>query len=260
MIGWSTLGGEVLRELDQFLTDGSTVDLFVNDDVLEADEPEIPDHSHCDVQVHLVPPGANALLREMTGQTYDQAIVLGYREGMTPAQADARTMLTVLALTESWRNVAHRPRIVAEMLDRSNVDVAQTIGVDDFIISDELSSLMMAQLSERLQLQDVFRDFFDAEGCYISLHPAGLYPDGAPRSYAAIVVAAAAYGQTALGYRQGDAPVVLNPPKSQEVQLALEDQVLVLGPRSIQPIEEPPPAVDQSQLNGVVAQPVVPAG
>ena len=116
------------------------------------------------------------------------------------------------------------------MLDRANVAVAQTTGVDDFIVSDELSSLMIAQLSERLELHQVFDELFDAEGCFIALHPAPLYVPVQPVSFAEIVAAAARKGESALGYRiAATGEVVVNPPKSAVVALGENDQVLVLG-------------------------------
>jgi hypothetical protein len=113
------------------------------------------------------------------------------------------------------------------------VAVAQTTGVDDFIVSDELSSLMIAQLSERLELHKVFDELFDAEGCFIALHPAPLYarPD-APTAFAEVVAAASLRGQTAFGWRVASTnDVVVNPAKAQTVVLGADDQVLVLGPR-----------------------------
>jgi hypothetical protein len=145
------------------------------------------------------------------------------------------------------------------MLDRSNVDVAQTIGVNDFIVSDELSSLMMAQVSERLELQDVFRELFDADGCFVSLHPAPLYCDDEPTPYASIVAAAAAYGQTALGYRCGGEPVALNPAKSTTVRLGPEDQVLVLGPRTVEQVA-PADSAGELQASSLRKEPLTPAG
>jgi len=117
------------------------------------------------------------------------------------------------------------------MLDGSNVGVAQTTGVNDFIVSDELSSLMMAQLSERLELQDVFAELFDAVGCFVSLHPAPLYAPDHETTFASIVASVGASGGSALGYRIGSAPVVMNPLKSDRVTLGPNDQVLVLAPR-----------------------------
>ena len=230
LVGWSAVGSTVLRELDQFLTPGSIIDVLVDRAVYAPEEIAIPPCKRCDVRVHAIASGAKALIDELGEHRYDKAIVLGYRRNMTPAQADARSMLMLLALHRAWAGDPHRPRMVAEMLDSSNVEIAQTTGVDDFIVSDELSSLMIAQVSERLELQAVFNELFDAEGCFVSLRPAPLYaPVNEETSYASIVASAVLRGDTAIGYRLGHEPPVLNPPKSTRLRLSDEDQVLVLA-------------------------------
>jgi hypothetical protein len=148
------------------------------------------------------------------------------------AEADARTMLTLLTLDKAFQSSDPRPRVVAEMLDRANVAVAQTTGVSDFIVSDELSSLMIAQLSERLELHQVFDELFDADGCFLTLNPAALYAPEHAITCAEIVAAASVRGETALGWRIGSTgKVVVNPRKATEVRLGADDQVLVLAPR-----------------------------
>jgi hypothetical protein len=236
MIGWSDLGPGVLRELDEFLTPGSTVDLVVDPELIAGElddlEPPLPETTNCTITLHRGGRGPEGLM-EMAGQGFDQAIVLGYREPVPVSEADARTMLTLLTLDKAFRGAARRPRVVAEMLDRANVAVAQTTGVEDFIVSDELSSLMIAQLSERLELHKVFDELFDADGCFVALHPAPLYATpGSSTSFAEIVAAASQRGQTAFGWRvDATGEVVVNPAKSDAVALAEADQVLVLGPR-----------------------------
>jgi voltage-gated potassium channel Kch len=237
MIGWSALGPAVLRELDEFLTSGTVIDLVVDPALISSDlkelEPPLPPTVHCTVGVHTGGRGPEALIQMVSETRYDQAIVLGYRSPVSASEADARTMLTLLTLAKAFAGNEVRPRVVAEMLDRANVAVAQTTGVDDFIVSDELSSLMIAQLSERLELHKVFDELFDAEGCFIALHPAPLYasPD-APTSFAEVVAAASLRGQTAFGWRVASSnDVVVNPAKAQTVVLGADDQVLVLGPR-----------------------------
>lgn len=236
MIGWSDLGPGVLRELDEFLTPGSTVDLVVDPDLvasgIEDLEPAIPDTANCTITLHPGGRGPEALM-EMAVGGFDQAIVLGYREPVPVSEADARTMLTLLTLDKAFAGAARRPRVVAEMLDRANVAVAQTTGVEDFIVSDELSSLMIAQLSERLELHKVFDELFDAEGCFVALHPAPLYAaPGTSTPFAEIVAAASQRGQTAFGWRvDATGEVVVNPAKAAAVTLGATDQVLVLGPR-----------------------------
>ncbi|WP_426571989.1 CASTOR/POLLUX-related putative ion channel [Aquihabitans sp. McL0605] len=235
MIGWSDLGPGVLRELDEFLAAGSSIDLVVDPALVVSDlddlHPPLPETVNCALSVHRGGRGPEALMA-MASSGYDQAIVLGYRHPVPVSEADARTMLTLLTLDKAFHGLEVRPRIVAEMLDRANVAVAQTTGVEDFIVSDELSSLMMAQLSERLELHKVFDELFDVEGAFISLHPAPLYAPGTEVTFAEIVTAASHRGQTAFGWRVADtAEVVVNPPKSQRVVLGASDQVLVLGAR-----------------------------
>ncbi|MCU1369706.1 MAG: potassium transporter TrkA [Ilumatobacteraceae bacterium] len=236
MIGWSDLGPGVLRELDEFLTAGSTVDLVVDPELISSDldelDPALPQTANCAITVHRGGRGPEALM-EMATSGFDQAIVLGYRDPIPVSESDARTMLTLLTLDKAFAGAAQRPRVVAEMLDRANVAVAQTTGVEDFIVSDELSSLMMAQLSERLELHKVFDELFDADGCFVALHPAPLYAAlAAPTPFAEIVAAASERGQTAFGWRvAATGEVVVNPTKAATVALTADDQVLVLGPR-----------------------------
>src|SRR4249919_4156861 len=51
--------------------------------------------------------------RAATTRSFDHIILLGYRSGMTPAGADARTLLTLLQLHRCLDRADGRPRIVA---------------------------------------------------------------------------------------------------------------------------------------------------
>ena len=240
MIGWSDLGPAVLAELDEFLTTGSSVDLVVDPSLLGvtgwagADDldPPLPQTVNSTTTVWPVGGGPEELM-DLATHGYDQAIVLGYRGEISIGESDARTMLTLLTLSKVWPAGTGGPRVVAEMLDRANVAVAQTTGIEDFIVSDELSSLMIAQLSERLELHLVFDELFDAEGCFVALHPAPLYAPDGEVAFAEIVAAASERGETALGWRTDvGSGITLNPAKSARVTLGERDQVLVLGPRN----------------------------
>ena len=141
-------------------------------------------------------------------------------------------MLMLLALHKARARRAAGTRVVAEMRDRANVEIARTIEVDDFIVSDELSSLMLAQVSERLELHAVFRELFDASGSVLTLRPAARYAPAEEAAWAATVAAAGAHGESAIGYRVGSSAVVLNPAKTTALKLGAEDHVLVLARRA----------------------------
>jgi hypothetical protein len=110
--------------------------------------------------------------------------------------------------------------------------------VDDFIVSEHLISLMMAQLSENAELFDVFADIFDPEGAEICLKPVSDYvAPGTPVSFYTVVEAARRRGETTLGYRiaaeSNDASksygVHTNPKKSKTVTFTPEDKIIVIA-------------------------------
>jgi hypothetical protein len=125
---------------------------------------------------------------------------------------------------------------VTELLDSSDVELARANGADDFVVSDALSSYMIAQLSENPELQTVFDDLFDAVGSAISLRPASWYaPPLREVRYDAVVSSARARGEVAIGYSRSvghDVPqeVVVNPSKNELLAFGEDDKVVVIGP------------------------------
>jgi hypothetical protein len=97
---------------------------------------------------------------------------------------------------------------------------------------------MIAQLSERAELEVVLTDLFDVKGSAIALHPASWYVRSSPpfaQPFIQVAAAARARGEVALGYRlarddDGAPAVVLNPPKFYGVALGDDDQVIVIAP------------------------------
>ena len=99
---------------------------------------------------------------DVAARPYGSVIILGYRDSASPAEADAKTCSPCCCSTARCRRSSRRPRIVTELLDARDVDLAVVTGADDFVVSGALASLMMAQLAERAELHDVFTDPFDS--------------------------------------------------------------------------------------------------
>jgi hypothetical protein len=124
------------------------------------------------------------------------------------------------------------------MLDVKNRDLAEVTKVDDFIVSERLVSLMLAQVSENKALNAVFQDLFDPEGTEIYVKPAQAYvtPD-VEVNFHTVVEAARRRGEIAIGYKLAslarDASksygVVVNPDKSRPLTLSERDRVIVLA-------------------------------
>jgi hypothetical protein len=233
IVGWSVLGPKVVREIDQFAVQGTVVDVVVDPSLVDPRDVRVEGLIHTELRIHATSAGPDELAGLVSDEEYDQGIVLSYRDAVEAADGDARTLLTLLALRRAWPAGGDAAvRIVAEVLERDDVELAQAGGVDDWIVSDEVTSLMLAQLSERTELAQVFLELFSPEGARLSFRPAQRYVGADPVAYGAIVAAGAARDESVLGYRvAATGSVHLNPVKSEFVALGAADQVLVVESR-----------------------------
>jgi voltage-gated potassium channel Kch len=238
ILGWNRCGGTVVQQLDSYVPKGSQ--LTVVSDIPDLEEQIRSEVGKLTRQKLTVLEGDirdRALLERLEAAEYNHVIVLAYSL-LDPQEADAITLVTLLHL----RHIAGQDQspfsIVSEMLDLRNRELAQAAKVDDFIVSDHLISLMLAQLSEDAELADIFTDMFDPKGAEIYLKPVGNYlVTGQPVNFYTAVEAARRRGETAIGYRlmreSGDAGksygIHTNPKKSDVAAFAPEDKLIVIA-------------------------------
>jgi voltage-gated potassium channel Kch len=234
VVGWSTLGPRVIRELDEFLGPETTIEILVDPSRVDPDEVRSSDAvrgvRNVRIEVGEHDGGPEEVALHAARIAFNEVIVLGYRDTMSAEEADAATLLTLLAFRQVRQHEDVGPvRMVAELLEQRHSVLAAATGADDFIVSDELTSLMIAQLAERHDLDRVFADLFDREGCTIELVPGPQVGALGAGTWAHVVAAASRLGHSALGYRRADTgEVVVNPPKSDSLHLAPTDEVLLL--------------------------------
>jgi ion channel POLLUX/CASTOR len=236
IIGWNRFAASILCELDNYVAKDSFVTMVAGD-AFEKELKACPKLEKQKVSFFAGDTTDRTLLDELKIADYDHVIVLA--DTTLPVQeADARTLVTLLHL----RDISSRDEtpfsIVSEMLDLRNRELAEVTNVDDFIVSDHLVSLMMAQLSENGDLMPVFADMFDPEGSEIYLKPADQYIAlGEPINFYTVIEAARQRGETAFGYRihaeHNDAEksygVHTNPKKAELVTFKIGDKIVVLA-------------------------------
>jgi hypothetical protein len=143
-----------------------------------------------------------------------------------------------LQLREALRSCGREVNVVTELRDERDVDLVPRTTAADFIVSERLASLLLAQLSENRHLAAVYDDLLHPDGSELYCKPAGRYvAPGAEVGFADIVDSAAARGEIAIGYRvvgepatNGGYGVVVNPLRDHRVVLRESDQVIVLAP------------------------------
>jgi hypothetical protein len=238
ILGWNRSGTTIVRELDNYVAKGSQVTVVA--DIYNIEKQIKAQGGKLKNQTLVVEEGETTdrdLLNKLGVEDYDHVIVLAYNT-VEPQEADAKTLVTLLHLRDMAQKDETPFSIVSEMLDLRNRELAEATQVDDFIVSEHLISLMMAQLSENAELFDVFADIFDPEGAEIYLKPVSDYvATGQSVNFYTVVEAARRRGETALGYRitseASDAGksygVHTNPKKSELVTFAPEDKIIVIA-------------------------------
>jgi ion channel POLLUX/CASTOR len=240
VIGWSAMGESVLRELAEFLPKGSTADVVsqerFTEELLERQT------SFGDLKVnHIKSTGTFDQLKELViKKRYDEVLVLGYRgEKVTEAEADGQTLLATMQLTRLFQTElasGTAPRLVAEILDPLKARLAQTSSVDDLVVSENLAALLVAQLSENPKLASIFKDLFSpSKGSAVHVRPIADYAKpGKSISFAELIAAASAQGETAIGWRVKSETslaheVVVNPTKDKAITPGESDGLIVIG-------------------------------
>jgi voltage-gated potassium channel Kch len=239
IFNWNDRTPAILTELDSYVAPESAVTIVVrNGEGSTAAEALRARLTNLSVQVVNGDPTDRETLDGLGVGAYDHVIVLGESETLGIQEADARTLTTLLHLRSIHDGLGARFSVVSEMADLRNRELAAATRADDFIVSDQLVSLMLSQLSENRSLQPVFDDLFDPEGSEIYLKPIEQYVEpGKALNFYTVVESAKRRNEVAIGYRlcgQADNAaaqygVTVNPPKSAMVTFALGDRVIVLA-------------------------------
>ena len=157
---------------------------------------------------------------------------------MNIQESDAKTLICLLHLRNLSDKAGKDFSIVSEMLDIRNRDLAIVAKADDFIVGDNLISLMLSQLSENKDLKKVYDILFEAEGSEIYLKPInGYLKTGESVNFYNILESAAQLNETAIGYRQSALSsnseehfgVKINPSKSKKIEFSTEDFIIVVA-------------------------------
>jgi voltage-gated potassium channel Kch len=238
ILGWNRRASAVIRELDNYVAPGSTVSVVADDPGAEGGVGELAGRlRNTKLSFSDGDTTERSMLDELGIASFDHVIVLCYSDSEEAERADSRTLITLLQLRDIASKAGAAFSITSEMIDARNRPLAEVTKADDFIVSDRLVSLLMAQVAENKGLGSVFSDLFDAEGSEVYLKPIGNYVTPGAVDFYTVIDAAKRRGEIAIGYRRAALSddgaksygVVVNPRKSDAVNFESDDRVIVLA-------------------------------
>lgn len=241
IIGWNRRGPMIAYELSKYVRPGSILTVAGDTPGFAAEIAAMPlGSTNMKVSSKVIDTSHSASIEALDPASYDSIMVLGYSDTMEAQSADTRTLITLLHLRKLSERLGVHISVVSEMIDIRNRELAEVTRADDFVVSNKLVSLMLAQASENEYLSSIFDDLLDEDGSEIYMRPVGDYVDlSGPVTFYTIAEAARQRGETAIGYRRkreaedddgrNMGGVVVNPNKAEALDYLPEDRVIVLA-------------------------------
>lgn len=246
VLGWHEIGDIIVRESSDYLADGSEFDVLCaepGDDLKTRVEALAAAHPNLQIKLHPLNPMVHEVLRNADPFSYDNVVILSQSQGaISPERVDSDTLMILLLLrkiADETNAERGNTKIITQILNSENQDLIVQTDVDDFIISNKLITMILAQLSEQPEIKAFYDDIFEEEGSEIYVKPASLYFKDLPVTarFIDIIQQATKRDEVCLGIRRGalskDATqnfgVQLNLPKDEQLELTADDHLVVLA-------------------------------
>ncbi len=225
--------GDMLREYDNYVLPGSEAWLMPNEDkeaFTNFIKSEVGSLKNLKLKYVDGDPTNPAALKKVASPDFYCALVVA---DTTKAEdeADAHTVMTVLLMRDLFKSFADKkPRIISEILDPRTKDLLEQDYAADFVVSSEMTSMLLAQISERRDLNAVFADLFDSDGNEVYLKRAACYVElDTPTNWLDVQKMARVRGEVAIGYMKFGQTPLINPPQSDTQPYTPEDRIIVLS-------------------------------
>lgn len=236
IIGWHKWAPMLVRELDELLAPGSTIQVVFDSSATDGPSDDLNQSmDHLTITAAAANTTRRSSLEKIDLSGINEVILLAYRDTLGQQAADSRTLLTLIHLRELISNIDRPIGIATELLDARNRALTSRAREDDFVASEELVSNVMVQLSENPDLAPVLEELLTAEGSELHLRPATHYVQpNTPTPFGAIVQEGLRRGESVIGIldrhpsRQlPDLRMAIN--KRELITLGAEDAIVVVA-------------------------------
>jgi hypothetical protein len=245
VLGWNNKAPLIAKELDTYVARGSELHILTNSDKTKQfiNEELVNELTEQKLFVHSGNWTNKFDLENLNLFSYNYVILLANEENEEKnliEEADAECLICLLYLRNIIDQSNHGKTfsIVTEMYDIRNRQLANIKCADDFIVSPNLISKYIAQLSENKNIKKVYDVLLTADGPEIYLCSASMFvPLETPISFYEVLQETLKYQCLAIGYRSMKYlhdqtrfyGIVLNPNKQERIRFSQNDKIIILA-------------------------------
>ncbi len=243
ILGWHDVGKIFAQESNEYLLKGTIFEVVIHNPNQEFKEniKHIDDMNE-NISINIIDTNPMVIenLESINPFDYDMILILATDVDETSEdRVDSNTILVLLMLQKINLKLNKKTKIVTQILNSANQELMTQTKVDDFLMSNKMTTMILAQLSEDLKMKLFYDDIFQESGSEIYIKPVYLYFNSFPTtvSFADIMDMVQQRGEICLGIlkesnrRVSDKNfgVTLNIPKNKNVTLTKDDFIVVLA-------------------------------
>lgn len=246
LLGWSPTVPVVIREYSDYLIEGSTIHIMLqnpSERVTVTVDDLSQRYPHLEISLIRRSPLDRDTLASVDPFSYDNVIILAQRENPgSLEEVDADTLVILLLLRKLRSELSRdgrRSQTITQVMNADNQDLIVSSMVDDFIVSNRMITMLLAQLSEQPGISKIYEELFSEEGSEIYLKQSHLYFEDLPLElpFGSVMEAAAKRGEICIGVREKAAfndagrnyGITLNPDKQRIFRIHRDDTLVVLA-------------------------------
>ena len=179
LLNWTPKTKIIIEKICSYIPDGSEIHTFVDqinsgiDAFLLNLQKEYPKVS---ITINQTDLNDLKLLKKINPLSYDSLLILS-PSGATIEEMDAYVISLLIRIRQILRESGSNnwPKLITEVMDSDNIDIILNSGVEDFMVSNQFVSQIMAQVSEEPLALDGYDDLFQADGSELYIKPASFY-------------------------------------------------------------------------------------
>lgn len=234
VLGGSDMIRQFLIEEDAFAAPGSRVIIAAEPGRIDKETlPEPGTLKNVEVDLRECKIFKRSVLEKLAAEN-PSSIILMSDTSLSEEDADSRTLMLQLQLTDIAEEIGAELPLIIEMNSRRNQVLSQRMRATDFVIGSSITAKMMVQIAEHRMKKDILNDLISNDGSAIYMKPVTRYVNTArPVDFYTLGAAAARYGEIAIGYKKfredGTFTIEVNPHSREKEKFSDRDDLIVVA-------------------------------
>ena len=219
IIGYNEKSISVVKEISKYCMNNSKFIFLVNTKENKDElQNEFKDDSSIVLQISIGITHDEVNLKKIYKKGFDSIIIFSnkHKNILKGIDEDENSILSLIHINEIQKELNDNIPIIIEIKHSDNIGIIDQIKVDDYVVSEDIASKMLAQISKDKRLNIVFHELLKSEGYEIYFKPIIEYVDISEKfSFYTLSEAASRKQEIAIGYKkssiQGAKGIFLNP-------------------------------------------------